>query len=141
MWKWYHHHFCQTYQRPLWRPAVHLVSVCLPFWTRAKRDWSYLLCKILTVSTYFCWNGTILVFVKHIKGFFKGWQFIRSQLVCHFEQELQETGPAGSLKKQRKKNINYRKVESRSTCYYSGNQVFGGARKWDMSLNETCFYS
>ena len=62
--------------------------------------------KILTVSTYFCWNGTILVFVKHIKGFFKGWQFIRSQFVCHFEQEQQETGPAGSLKKQRKKNIN-----------------------------------
>ena len=37
--------------------------------------------------------------------------------------------------------INYRKVASRSTCYYSENQVFGGATNRDMSLNETCFYS
>ena len=35
----------------------------------------------------------------------------------------------------------YRKVASRSTCYYSGNQVFGGATNQDMSLNETCFSS
>ena len=35
----------------------------------------------------------------------------------------------------------YRKVASRSTCYYSENQVFGGATNWDMSLTETCFYS
>ena len=35
----------------------------------------------------------------------------------------------------------YRKVASRSTCYYSGNQVFRGATNCDMSLNETCFYS
>ena len=35
----------------------------------------------------------------------------------------------------------YRKVASRSTCHYSGNQVFGGATNRDMSLNETCFYS
>ena len=37
--------------------------------------------------------------------------------------------------------IVYRKVASRSTCYYSGNQVFGGATNQDMSLNQTCFYS
>ena len=35
----------------------------------------------------------------------------------------------------------YRKVASRSTCYYSENQVFGGATNQDMSLNETCYYS
>ena len=35
----------------------------------------------------------------------------------------------------------YRKVASRSTCYYSKNQVLGGATNRDMSLNETCFYS
>ena len=35
----------------------------------------------------------------------------------------------------------YRKVASRSTCYYSENQVFGGATNRDMSLNETCYYS
>ena len=35
----------------------------------------------------------------------------------------------------------YRKLESKSTCYYSGNQVFGGATNRDMSLNETCYYS
>ena len=35
----------------------------------------------------------------------------------------------------------YRKVASRSTYYYSENQVFGGATNRDMSLNETCFYS
>ena len=38
-------------------------------------------------------------------------------------------------------NSKYRKVASRSTCYYSGNQVFGGATNRDMSLIETCFYS
>jgi hypothetical protein len=35
----------------------------------------------------------------------------------------------------------YRKVANRSTCYYSENQVFGGATNRDMSLTETCFYS
>ena len=35
----------------------------------------------------------------------------------------------------------HRKVASRSTCYYSENQVFGGATNREMSLNETCFYS
>ena len=35
----------------------------------------------------------------------------------------------------------YRKVASRSTCYYSENQVLGGATNRDMSLNETCYYS
>ena len=35
----------------------------------------------------------------------------------------------------------YCKVTSRSTCYYSENQVFGGATNRDMSLTETCFYS
>ena len=30
----------------------------------------------------------------------------------------------------------YRKVASRSTCYYSENQVFGGATNQDMSLNK-----
>ena len=35
----------------------------------------------------------------------------------------------------------YRKVASRSMCYYLGNRFFGGATNWDMSLNETCFYS
>ena len=35
----------------------------------------------------------------------------------------------------------YHKVASRSTCYYSENQVFGGATNRDMSLNETCYYS
>ena len=35
----------------------------------------------------------------------------------------------------------YHKVPSRSTCYYSENQVFGGATNRDMSLNKTCFYS
>ena len=35
----------------------------------------------------------------------------------------------------------YRKVVSRSTCYYSENQVFGGATNRDMALNETCLYS
>ena len=40
------------------------------------------------------------------------------------------------------KNVNnkYRKVAI-VTCYYSENQVFGGATNRDMSLNETCFYS
>ena len=38
-------------------------------------------------------------------------------------------------------NCTYRKVASRSTCYYSENQVFGGATNRDMSLNETCYYS
>ena len=33
----------------------------------------------------------------------------------------------------------YSKVASRNTCYYSENQVFGGATNQDMSLNETCF--
>ena len=33
------------------------------------------------------------------------------------------------------------KVTSRSTCYYSENQVSGGATNRDMSLKETCFYS
>ena len=37
--------------------------------------------------------------------------------------------------------LKYHKVASRSMCYYSGNQVFGGATNRDMSLNETCFYS
>jgi hypothetical protein len=35
----------------------------------------------------------------------------------------------------------YRKVTSRSICYYSENQVFEGATNRDMSLNKTCFYS
>ena len=35
----------------------------------------------------------------------------------------------------------YRKIASRSTCYYSENQVFGSATNRDMSLNETCYYS
>ena len=35
----------------------------------------------------------------------------------------------------------YRKVASRSTCYYSENQDFGGATNRDMSLNDTCYYS
>ena len=30
-------------------------------------------------------------------------------------------------------------VASRNTCYYSGNQVFGGVTNWDMSLNGTFF--
>ena len=34
----------------------------------------------------------------------------------------------------------YRKVASRSTCYYSENQVFGGATIRDMSLNEMCLF-
>ena len=38
-------------------------------------------------------------------------------------------------------DLTYRKVASRSTCYYSENQVFGGATNRDMSLNETCYYS
>jgi hypothetical protein len=33
----------------------------------------------------------------------------------------------------------YRKVASRSTCYYSGNQVFEGATNRDMSLNKGPF--
>ena len=32
------------------------------------------------------------------------------------------------------------KVASRSKRYYSGNNVFGGAKSRDMSLNETCLY-
>ena len=41
-----------------------------------------------------------------------------------------------------KRNQNrYRKVASRSTCYYSENQAFGGATNRDMSLKETCFFS
>ena len=39
------------------------------------------------------------------------------------------------------KKDHYRKVASRSTCYYSENQVFRGATNQDMSLTETCFYS
>ena len=35
----------------------------------------------------------------------------------------------------------YRKNASRSTCYNSENQVFGGATNRDMLLNETCLYS
>ena len=31
----------------------------------------------------------------------------------------------------------YRKVANRSMCYYSGNQVFGGATNRDMPLNKT----
>ena len=38
-------------------------------------------------------------------------------------------------------NFIHRKVASRSTCYYSENQVFVGATNRDMSLNETCYYS
>ncbi len=34
----------------------------------------------------------------------------------------------------------YRIVASTNTCYYSENQVLGGASTRDMSLNETCFY-
>ena len=34
----------------------------------------------------------------------------------------------------------YRKVVSRSTCYYSENQFFGGATNCDMLLNEACLY-
>ena len=37
--------------------------------------------------------------------------------------------------------ITYRNVVSRNTCYYSENQIIGGATNQDMSLNETCFYS
>ena len=33
----------------------------------------------------------------------------------------------------------YHKVASKSTCYYSENQFFGGVTNQDMSLNETCF--
>ena len=40
-----------------------------------------------------------------------------------------------------RKFLRYRKVASRSTCYYSENQVLGGATNRDMSLNKTCFYS
>ena len=35
----------------------------------------------------------------------------------------------------------YRIVASTNRCYYSENQVFGGATNQDMSLNETCYYS
>ena len=36
--------------------------------------------------------------------------------------------------------ITYRKVASRSTCYYSGNKFLGGATNRDMPLNKMCFY-
>ena len=39
------------------------------------------------------------------------------------------------------KKLEYCKFASRSTCYYSGNQDFGGATNQDMSLNNTFFYS
>ena len=38
-------------------------------------------------------------------------------------------------------NSDYSIVASRNTCYYSGNQVFGGASNPYMLLNEKCFYS
>ena len=45
------------------------------------------------------------------------------------------------LKSNTPSSLKYRKVASRSTCYYSENQVFGGATNQDMSLNKTCYYS
>ena len=69
--------------------------------------------------------------------------------VLPWDKSCPETSPA--LRQIRPQNnfgfktscttFNYRKVVSRSTCYFSGNQVFGSATNQDMSLNETCFYS
>ena len=65
--------------------------------------------------------------------------FSFEQFHVFFETNLGQKGWMTSPRRGlRTKKTRCCKVASRSTCYYSWNQVFGGVSIWEMSVNKTC---